>query len=58
MNSFSKKLWKKKKGRCVSCVEEFTKAGSVRMILQRNHSTSNGIVDGVMHQVPGKKVRD
>ncbi len=58
MNSFSNKQWKKKKGRCVSYVEELTKAGSVGILLQHNHSNSNGIVDGVMHQEPGKKVRD
>ncbi len=32
----SKMQWKKNKGRCISCVNQLTKAGSVGMILQQN----------------------
>jgi hypothetical protein len=57
-NLFSKKQQNKKNPKCRLCVEEITKAGAVGMVLQRNHSPSNGLVDGIMHQVAGKKVHD
>ena len=64
--AFSKRQWQKhiKKGskssmKCNSCINLFlSKSGSKGNILVRDHALSNGLVDGSLHHVPGKIIKD
>ena len=66
MEAFSKRQWQKhfKKGskssrKCNSCINVFlSKSGSKGNILVRDHALSNGLVDGSLHHVPGKIIKD
>jgi hypothetical protein len=54
MRIFQKRQWNKPLLRCSSCISHLnaTKDGKTA---QRDHSISNGLVDGKKHDVPNKK---
>ena len=56
--SFSKRQWNKLMSRCLSCISIIKSTKNENIILQRDHSMSNGIVDGHKHQLSNKKRRD
>jgi hypothetical protein len=40
--------------KCSFCLQEIARNGSLAVILLREHSMSNRLVDGILHSVPGK----
>ena len=66
MWAFSKRQWQQhnKKGsnssrKCNACINVFlSKSGSTGNVLVRDHALSNGLVDGNLHHLPGKKIKD
>jgi len=56
--SFSKRQWNKLMSRCLSCISIIKSTKNENIILQRDHSMSNGIVDGHKHQLSNKKRSD
>ncbi len=66
MQAFSKRQWQwhNKKGsnssrKCISCIKKFlSKSGSIGHVLVRDHALSNGLVDGKLHHVSGKIIKD
>jgi hypothetical protein len=58
---FSYQQWSKPNNakKCLSCVQHLMSDGcSAGWILIREHAMSNRLVDGKLHYVPGKKVKD
>ena len=63
MHAFSKRQWHKKGSissrKCLSCIKKFlSDSGSLGPVLLRDHAMSNGLVDGLLHHVSGKIIRD
>jgi hypothetical protein len=66
MQAFSKRQWQwhNKRGsnssrKCISCIKKFlSKSGSIGHLLVRDHALSNGLVDGKLHHVSGKIIKD
>jgi hypothetical protein len=63
MYAFSKRQWHKKGSissrKCLSCIKKFlSDSRSLGPVLLRDHAMSNGLVDGILHHVSGKIIRD
>ncbi len=63
MHAFSKRHGHKKGSissrKCLSCIKKFlSDSGSLGPVLLRDHAMSNGLVDGILHHVSGKIIRD
>ncbi len=63
MHAFSKRQWHKKGSissrKCLSCIKKFlSDSGSLGTVLLRDHAMSNGLVDGNLHHVSGKIIKD
>ena len=56
--------WYNKKGsnssrKCIPCIKKFlSKSGSIGHVVVRDHALSNELVDGKLHHLEGKKIKD
>ena len=57
-SDFSRKQHHSSLRKCISCISQIDNSGKRGQVLLRNHRMSNGLVDGVLHEVPGKKTQD
>jgi hypothetical protein len=63
MHAFAKRQWHKKGSissrKCLFCIKKFlSDSGSLGPVLLRDLAMSNGLVDGNMHDVLGKIIRN
>jgi hypothetical protein len=58
LSTFSNSQHRHKFWKCISCVTKIAAAGATGCSLVRDHCMSNGLVDGKLHQAPGRKVQD
>ena len=57
-SDFSRKEHHSLLRKCKSCITQLDNSGTKSQVLLRNHRMSNGLVDGILHDVPGKKTQD
>ncbi len=57
-SDFSRKQHHSLLRKCKSCITQLDNSGTKSQVLLRNHRMSNGLVDGILHDVPGKKTQD
>ena len=57
-SDFSRKQHHSSLRKCKSCIRQIDNSGTRGQVLLRNHRMSNGLVNGMLHEVPGKKTQD
>ncbi len=56
--TFSNSQHRCKVRKCIACITNIAAAGATGCSLVCDHCMSNGLVDGKLHQAPGRKVQD
>jgi len=56
-SNFSRKQHHSLLRKCKSCIRQLDNSGTIGQVLLRNHRMSNGLVDRILHDVPGKKFK-
>ena len=57
-SDFSHRQYHSRLRKCKSCITQLDNNGTRGQVLLHNHRMSNGLVDGILHDVPGKKTQD
>jgi len=58
LSTFSNSQHRRKVRKCIVCITNIAAAGATGCSLVCDHCMSNGLVDGKLHQAPGRKVQD